>query len=68
MFETPWRLRPAWFNGQLGFACYRRDPADGAFRLGAVNVLSLRDGLVTQLSSFIDPELLPRLGLPADPP
>ncbi|TDD71279.1 sigma-70 family RNA polymerase sigma factor [Jiangella aurantiaca] len=68
VFETPWKLRPAWFNGQPGFACYRRDPSDGMFRLSAVNVLSIRDGLVTHLSSFIDPELLPLLGLPADPP
>ena len=52
-----------WFNGQPGFACYQRDPSDGVFRLSGVNVLSLRDGLVTHLSTFIDPALLPHLGL-----
>lgn len=68
VFETPWKLRPAWFNGQLGFACYQRSPADEVYRLSGVNVLSLRDGLVTHLSTFIDPGLLPHLGLPAAAP
>ncbi|MBB5791007.1 RNA polymerase subunit sigma-70 [Jiangella mangrovi] len=68
VFETPWKLRPASLNGQLGFACYQRNVADGVFRLSGVNVLSVRDGLVTHLSTFIDPALLPHLGLPATPP
>jgi RNA polymerase sigma-70 factor (ECF subfamily) len=68
VFATPWRLRPVEFNGQPGFACYQRSPEDGVFRLSGVNVLSLRDGLITHLNTFIDPDLLPLLGLPADPP
>jgi RNA polymerase sigma-70 factor (TIGR02960 family) len=59
MFATPWRLRPMSANGQPAFACYQRDD-QGRFRLGAVNLLSLRDGRVTWIAAFLDPALLRR--------
>jgi RNA polymerase sigma-70 factor (ECF subfamily) len=68
VFATPWRLVPLRVNGQLGLACYIREPGVDRFRLGAVNVLSLRDGRISQISGFLDPDLHRHLGLPLEPP
>jgi ketosteroid isomerase-like protein len=68
VFETPWRLVPIRANGQPGFACYQRDPGDGRFRLGALNLITLRDGRVAEISGFLDPVLHAATGLPAELP
>jgi RNA polymerase sigma-70 factor (ECF subfamily) len=68
MFATPWRLVPIRANGQLAFACYQGDPAGGRFRLGAVNVLSLRAGRIVEIAGFLDPGLYPHFGLPEELP
>ncbi len=57
VFATPWRLVPLRANGQLGFACYLREPGADRFRLGAINVLSLRDSKITWLAGFLDPSI-----------
>jgi RNA polymerase sigma-70 factor (TIGR02960 family) len=62
VFETPWRLVPITANDQPAFACYQR--VDGAYRLGAVNILSLRDGRISWIAAFVDPEVVARFGLP----
>jgi RNA polymerase sigma-70 factor (TIGR02960 family) len=59
-FATPWRLVP--MNG-MAFACYQ-DSGDG-FTLGAVMLLLVRDGRITELASFLDPALHRYLRLPA---
>jgi RNA polymerase sigma-70 factor (TIGR02960 family) len=41
VFATPWRLTPTEASGQLAFACYQGPD----FRLGALNVVTLRGGL-----------------------
>jgi RNA polymerase sigma-70 factor (ECF subfamily) len=65
LFATPWRLVPMGFNGQPGFAAYQGDPAGGGpFRLGGVNILSVRDGRIAEIASFVDPALHPLLNLP----
>jgi RNA polymerase sigma-70 factor (ECF subfamily) len=53
VFATPWRLVPLRANGQLGFACYIHEPGVDRFRLGAINVLSVRNGRITQISGFL---------------
>jgi RNA polymerase sigma-70 factor (TIGR02960 family) len=53
VFETPWRLAPVRANAQLAVVCYQGGPA--GFRLGAVNVLTVREGLVAALHGFLDP-------------
>jgi RNA polymerase sigma-70 factor (TIGR02960 family) len=58
VFATPWRLEPMTINGQPGFLCWQSQ--DGVFRPGAVNVLSLRRGLVSDMSSFTDPTVVER--------
>jgi len=66
VFATPWRLVPLRVNGQLGFACYQRDPEGDRFRLGAINVLSLRAGRIVEITGFLDPDVHRRFGLPAE--
>jgi RNA polymerase sigma-70 factor (TIGR02960 family) len=63
MFETPWRLTRITANDQPAFACYQR--VDDAYRLGAVNIVSLRDGRIAWIAAFVDPEVVARFGLPA---
>jgi RNA polymerase sigma-70 factor (TIGR02960 family) len=68
VFETPWKLAPIRANGQIGFACYQAMPEGQRFRLGAINVVSLRDGKVVEISGFLDPDVHRRFGLPGDYP
>jgi RNA polymerase sigma-70 factor (ECF subfamily) len=68
LFATPWRLTPVGVNGQLGFGCYILEPGAGAYKLGAVNVLTLRDGKVADITGFLDPDALRNFGLPVEPP
>ena len=56
VFETPWRLEPLSINAQPGFVCWQE--VDGVVRPGAVNVLSLHDGLVSAISAFVDPRVV----------
>jgi RNA polymerase sigma-70 factor (TIGR02960 family) len=66
VFEMSWQLRPVRANGQLGFACYSRAKDGDRFRLGAINLLSLRAGKVNQISAFLDPALYRYFGLPQE--
>ncbi|MDR7331811.1 RNA polymerase subunit sigma-70 [Roseateles asaccharophilus] len=63
VFTTPWRLRPLQANGQPGFACYMRPEGAGRHVLGAILLLSLREGRIQALHSFLDPALYRRFGL-----
>jgi ketosteroid isomerase-like protein len=63
-FATPWRLVPIAANGQPAFACYQYDGE--RFRLGAVNVLSLRDGRISWIAGFVDPQLLGHFSVPME--
>lgn len=58
MLTTPWRLTPMTFNAQPGFRCEQR--IDGSWTPGAVNVLSLRDGRVSAIDGFVDPDVVAR--------
>jgi RNA polymerase sigma-70 factor (TIGR02960 family) len=49
MFATTWRLVRVRANGQLAFACYQ-EPG-----LGAICVVTLRGGRITELTGFLDP-------------
>ncbi|MGW5263633.1 RNA polymerase subunit sigma-70 [Microbispora sp. NPDC004025] len=64
VFATPWRLVPIAANGQPAFACYQYDGE--RFRLGAVNVLSLRDGRVSWIAGFVDPQVTRRFPVPVE--
>jgi RNA polymerase sigma-70 factor (ECF subfamily) len=66
MFATPWRLIPISANGQLAFACYQGNPEGRPFRLGAINVLTLRGGRIAEITGFLDPQLHERFALPGE--
>jgi RNA polymerase sigma-70 factor (TIGR02960 family) len=64
VFATPWRLVPIAANGQPAFACYQYDGR--RFLLGAVNVLSLRDGKISWIAGFVDPQRLRHFDVPTE--
>jgi RNA polymerase sigma-70 factor (ECF subfamily) len=64
MFATPWRLAPVAANGQPAFACYQGDGE--RFRLGAVNVLSLRGGQISWIAGFLDPQVHRHFPVPGE--
>ncbi len=63
VFATPWRLVPLEASGQVAFACYQGNADDDRFRLGALNVLTLRGGRIAEITAFLDPEVLALFGL-----
>ncbi|MGH2684667.1 MAG: sigma-70 family RNA polymerase sigma factor, partial [Actinomycetota bacterium] len=65
-FQNRWRVEPLVVSGQLGLACYRRDPDEGRFVLGALNVLTLRDGQIVEMNAFLDPATHRWFGLPEE--
>jgi RNA polymerase sigma-70 factor (TIGR02960 family) len=62
VFATPWRLVPITANAQPAFGCYQAQGEE--FRLGAVNILNLRDGQIAWIAAFVDPQVTARFGLP----
>lgn len=66
VFATPWRLVTITANGQPAFACYQYDGE--RFPLGAVNVLSLRDGKICWIAGFVDPEVRRYFRVPSEFP
>jgi RNA polymerase sigma-70 factor (ECF subfamily) len=59
IFATRWRLVPLRASGQLAFACYQGP----GFRLGALNVVTLRGGCISEMTGFLDPAVHARFGL-----
>jgi len=57
-----WRFVPTRANGQLAFGTYLW--ADGAWRWGGLDVLTLRGGEVAEVVSFLDGKYAPMSGLP----
>jgi RNA polymerase sigma-70 factor (ECF subfamily) len=51
VFQQPWRLVPLRASGQLAFAAYQGPD----FRLGALPILTLRDGAVARITGFLQP-------------
>jgi RNA polymerase sigma-70 factor (ECF subfamily) len=64
VFATPWRLEPVTANGQPAYACYMW--TGSAYTLGAVNVLSFRDGRISWIAAFVDPAVTARFGRPKE--
>lgn len=50
IFEYQWRLVPTEASGQLAFVCFQGP----AFEIGAFCVLSLRGGLIAEMTGFLD--------------
>ena len=64
--ERDVRLIPTRANGQLAYASYRWDRARGAHLPMALQVLTLRDRRITDITGFVMPALFARFGLPAE--
>jgi RNA polymerase sigma-70 factor (ECF subfamily) len=60
VFATPWQLQPLRASGQLAFACYQGPD----FRLGALNVVTLRGSRIAEMCGFLDPAVHRRFLLP----
>ncbi|MHC1559877.1 sigma-70 family RNA polymerase sigma factor [Actinomycetospora sp. C-140] len=68
-FTVAWRHVPARANGQLAVGCYTWDDGDGIWRGQVLDVLALApDGRIAEVTAFIGPEHLARVGLPATLP
>lgn len=66
--ERPTGLRflPTRANGQLALGVYKLDEESNSYRPIALEVLTLRGELIAEVTSFRDPELVRRFGLPAE--
>ena len=61
-----YRFVPTRANGQPAFGWYRRDETTGKFHGFAIQVLTFDGELISDITTFIIPDLLPRFGLPAE--
>jgi RNA polymerase sigma-70 factor (ECF subfamily) len=51
-------------NGQPAVAWYMWDPGEEAYKASAVEVLTIGDGRIAQITAFVSPPLFARFGLP----
>jgi RNA polymerase sigma-70 factor, ECF subfamily len=61
--QSRWRFLPTTANGQLAFGTYMWDQAAGAYVPGGLDVLTLRDGRVAEITAFLTADFT-RFGLP----
>jgi RNA polymerase sigma-70 factor, ECF subfamily len=62
--QSRWRFLPTSANGQLAFGTYLWDEDAGAYVPGGLDVLTIRDGRVAEIISFLSADLTD-FGLPA---
>ncbi len=60
-----WRHVPVTANGQAAVASYSRPHGTGPYRPWSINVLTVRDGRIGDITSFLGAEHFPAFGLPA---
>jgi RNA polymerase sigma-70 factor (ECF subfamily) len=65
--QSRWRFLPTTANGQRAFGTYMWDDEAGAFVPGGLDVLTIRDGRVDEVTVFLEADLT-RFGLPAQLP
>jgi RNA polymerase sigma-70 factor (ECF subfamily) len=63
-FDSDWRLSVMNANAQLAFAHFRAENERGPFLPAAINIVTLRDGLIVDMAAFLDPRVHQRFGLP----
>jgi RNA polymerase sigma-70 factor, ECF subfamily len=59
-----WRLIPTSANGQPALAGYLWDEQTEAFTPYSLYVLTLREGLINEITAFVTPETFQRFALP----
>jgi RNA polymerase sigma-70 factor, ECF subfamily len=62
---TRWRIRPSHANGQLAFACYLLSEQTGDHEWHSIELISLRDGRIAEITAFLDPDGHRMFGLPS---
>ena len=62
--ERRWKMVPTSSNGQPALATYEWNEQMGAFTPHSVSVLTLRDGLIEEITAFLEPNLLAPFALP----
>ena len=62
--DKRWRLVPVRANGQPAFGKYIWDEGREAFAPHSISVLTLAGEGIAEVTTFLDPELIPRFGLP----
>ncbi len=65
---TGLRLLPTWANGQLALGVYKLDGRADRYLPICLEVFSLRGELVEEITTFREPGLVRRFGLPEDLP
>lgn len=60
-----WHMRPVRANRQPACAVYQRDEA-GAYHAFGISVLTVKQGQVADIMTFLDPALFPRFDLPLE--
>ena len=60
--QERWRHVPTRANGQLAIGCYMWDEARGTFAAAVLDVLTLRDDRIEQVTGFIAPWVFARFG------
>jgi RNA polymerase sigma-70 factor (TIGR02960 family) len=65
--RSRWRFLPTSANGQLAFGTYLWDEAAAAYVPGGLDVLTIRDGQVAEVTAFLSADLT-AFGLPAKLP
>jgi RNA polymerase sigma-70 factor (ECF subfamily) len=63
-----WRHLPTRTNGQPAALCYMLDEDAGAFRLHAIDVLTVAGSRIAAVTAFLDPAVFPRFGAPLELP
>ena len=63
-FRERWRHLPARVNGQIAVGCYLWDRERGDFGAGVIDVLTLREDRIAEVTAFIGGGRFPRFGLP----
>jgi RNA polymerase sigma-70 factor (ECF subfamily) len=59
-----WRHLPTRANGQLAVGCYLWDSEHRHYSAAAIDVLTLRGDLISEVTGFSSPRLFARFGLP----
>ena len=62
--DKRWRVVPARANGQLAFGNYRWHAERATFEPRSISVLTLAREGIAEITTFLEPGLLPRFGLP----
>ncbi len=59
-----WRMLPTTANAEAGFGLYQRQP-DGSYQASGLSVVAVADEQIVGITSFLDPTLPAKFGLPA---